>query len=77
MKSETVESLQGSYLPFGGSILRFLLWEERIAAANLDCMVVAVVRFGASKREHSINHFSLCLQLSLTKPFYPRVICLW
>ena len=76
MKSETVESLQESYHLFGGSILKFLQWEVHIAAAYFDCMVV-VVHFEASKREHSIDHFSLCPQLSLTKPFYPRVICLW
>ena len=57
MKSKTVESLQGSYHLFGGSILKFLQWEEHIAAANLDCMVV-VKHFGASKRVRSINHLS-------------------
>ena len=76
MKSETVESLQGSYHLFSGSILKFLQWEEHIAAANLDCMVV-VMHFEAFKREHSIDHLSWSLPLSLTRPIYPRAFCLW
>jgi hypothetical protein len=37
--------------------------EGHIAAANLDCKIVAV-HFEAFKREQSIGHWSLPLQLS-------------
>ena len=59
-----MESEQGSYHLFDGLILKFLQLEEHIATTNLDCMVVAIMRFEASKREHSINRLSFSLQLS-------------
>jgi hypothetical protein len=74
MRSRTKGSLQGSYHLFGGSILMFLQWEEHIAAANLDCMVVAM-RFGASKREHSTTHLNSSLLLSSIRHFYLRAFC--